>query len=224
MPKMAGRTVFGVAAALAGLVLLSPVARAAPTARQSRTADAVRQAQNSSRRRAQDADVGVYVIRYVNSGKCLDVLGWSKANHATVDQWTCSGRETNGVWVGAQANQEWRAKFFGDSGTWELINVNSGKCLDVYGWSTRPDAAVDQWTCPTGAPQANQEWVVDGPGGLYTSPCGTTPSSMCELLNWNAVPSGAEHLQIRSDSHQNGAPAVQSNSSIQDSWNFVRVG
>jgi hypothetical protein len=38
----------------------------------------------------------------------------------------------------------------------KIINQNSGKCLDVYNWSTAAGANIDQWTC--GSNQANQLW------------------------------------------------------------------
>lgn len=40
--------------------------------------------------------------------------------------------------------------------TGELVNLNSGKCLDVYNWSKSTSATIDQWTC--GNFQANQTW------------------------------------------------------------------
>lgn len=45
-----------------------------------------------------------------------------------------------------------------NTGPFEITNKNSGKCLDVYNWSTQPGANIDQWTC--GNKQANQEWYL----------------------------------------------------------------
>lgn len=42
------------------------------------------------------------------------------------------------------------------TGTYKIINVNSGLAMEVNGWSTANGAAVDQWTY--GNFQANQRW------------------------------------------------------------------
>src|ERR1700753_2735610 len=49
--------------------------------------------------------------------------------------------------------------------TGRLINVNSGKCLEVYNWSKSTSATIDQWTC--GSDQWNQLWnfIVPDVGG-----------------------------------------------------------
>lgn len=48
--------------------------------------------------------------------------------------------------------------------TGELVNLNSGKCLDVYNWSTSSSATIDQWAC--GNFQANQTWnFINAAGG-----------------------------------------------------------
>jgi hypothetical protein len=77
--------------------------------------------------------------------------------------------------------------------TGEITNVNSGKCLEVYNWSTSNGAQVDQWTC--GNNQGNQtwEWVLEGsvsiPGGsgncCYIFELVNQHSGKClEVYNW----------------------------------------
>ncbi|WP_204041614.1 RICIN domain-containing protein, partial [Acrocarpospora phusangensis] len=44
-----------------------------------------------------------------------------------------------------------------DTGAWyQVVNVNSGKCVDAAGWGTGNGTAVQQWTC--GSAQNNQQW------------------------------------------------------------------
>jgi hypothetical protein len=99
-------------------------------------------------------------ITNVHSGKCLEVYDWGTANGDQVDQWTCGSPQ--------QANQTWEWELEGSvsipggSGEccdiFELVNKNSGKCLEVYNWGTSNDSKIDQWTC-YGDP--NQEWLED---------------------------------------------------------------
>ncbi len=79
-------------------------------------------------------------------GKCLDVDGAGTANGTTVDLYDCNG-------TGAQV---WEPQSNG-----ELINPNSGKCLDDTGYGGSgtqvqiwacADTSNQQWTLPSGAP------------------------------------------------------------------------
>ena len=72
-------------------------------------------------------------------GKCLDVSGAGTANGTKVQLYTCNG-------TGAQ---QWQAQSNG-----ELINTNSGKCLDDTGYGAS-GTQVQIWTC--GA-TSNQLW------------------------------------------------------------------
>jgi hypothetical protein len=77
-------------------------------------------------------------IRSSVSGKCLDVVGQSKANGAAVQEYDC--------WGGA--NQKWT---FPSDGT--IRSVNSGKCLTVPDANTANGTALMQWDCGWGARQ-----------------------------------------------------------------------
>jgi hypothetical protein len=72
-------------------------------------------------------------------GKCLDVIGAGTTNGTRVDLYTCNG-------TGAQS---WQAQSNG-----ELVNTNSGLCLDDTGFGAS-GTQVQIWAC-TGA--ANQQW------------------------------------------------------------------
>jgi beta-glucosidase len=72
-------------------------------------------------------------------GKCLDVAGAGTANGTKVQLYTCNG-------TGAQ---QWQAQSNG-----ELINTNSGSCLDDTG-SGGSGTQVQIWACGDGT---NQQW------------------------------------------------------------------
>ncbi|HEV2634999.1 MAG TPA: glycoside hydrolase family 3 C-terminal domain-containing protein [Actinocrinis sp.] len=80
-------------------------------------------------------------------GACLDVAGGGTANGSLVDLYTCNG-------TGAQV---WQPQANG-----ELLNPQSGKCLDGTG-NGGSGTQVEIWTC---AATANQLWV--SPAGSST--------------------------------------------------------
>src|SRR5262249_31691444 len=79
---------------------------------------------------------GPYMLGAEHSGKCLDVLGWSTADGATLDPRTCVAADT----------LRFRPRVRAD-GSVALVGVNSGKCLEVAGGSTADGAVVQQRTC-----------------------------------------------------------------------------
>jgi chitinase len=74
-------------------------------------------------------------------GKCLDVNGAGTANGTTVDLYDCNGTGAQ-VWV-PQSNGE-------------LLNPNSGKCLDDTGYGGSGTQA-QIWSC---ADTSNQQWKI----------------------------------------------------------------
>jgi hypothetical protein len=57
--------------------------------------------------------------------------------------------------------------------TGPLVNLNSGKCLDVYNWSTSTSATIDQWACGNfNDPQANQVWSFYNTGEIQNENSG----------------------------------------------------
>ncbi|MEY9836320.1 RICIN domain-containing protein [Streptacidiphilus sp. EB103A] len=99
-----------------------------------------------------------YTVVNELSGKCLDILGASTAEGAVVDQWTCNGG----------TNQEFTLQSvtaLGNSQDYQLVAVNSGKCVDVTGVSTAPGALIHQWTCDAAGAlptKKNQIWRLTG--------------------------------------------------------------
>src|SRR6266568_623070 len=96
-----------------------------------------------------------YEIVSVNSGKVFDVSGASQADGAPVIQYTYQ----NG------ANQQWYFKTVGlvnGQEAYQIVNVNSGKVLDVTGASQADGTPLQQWSSSGGT---NQQWFLN-PVGL----------------------------------------------------------
>jgi hypothetical protein len=82
---------------------------------------------------------GVYVIKNVNSGKCVDVTGAATTSGANIEQWDCNGH----------ANQAFKFISVGN-GYYEVRPMNSGsQCMDIFQASTANGGNVDQWSCNT---------------------------------------------------------------------------
>jgi pectinesterase len=86
-----------------------------------------------------------YLLRNVNSKKCLDVGYGSTAIFASVDQYTCYPDDTSELWhLGAPP------------GTLQMLqNVNSGQCLDDFYGGMADFTQADQYPCIAGDPA---EW------------------------------------------------------------------
>ncbi|MEP6655329.1 MAG: RICIN domain-containing protein, partial [Myxococcales bacterium] len=94
----------------------------------------------------------VYTIRGVASGKCVEILAASTANSAKVQINSCAA---------TSAAQTFRLQVA--SGTfYNVVNTNSGKCLDVSGKLTTDGAAVIQYQCNGGT---NQQWTLTDTSG-----------------------------------------------------------
>ncbi|HEV2635856.1 MAG TPA: ricin-type beta-trefoil lectin domain protein, partial [Actinocrinis sp.] len=92
-------------------------------------------------------------------GKCLDVNAAGTANGTLVDLYTCNGT----------AAQVWQPQSNG-----ELLNPNSGKCLDDTGFGAA-GTQVQIWAC---AASSNQQWTLPGGGGGTTPPGGGTAPNL----------------------------------------------
>ncbi|MFF7645277.1 RICIN domain-containing protein [Streptomyces canus] len=93
-----------------------------------------------------------------SSGKCLDISAYSTSNGAAVQQWTCHGGTNQRFTLRA-------VTALGNSHDYQLVAVNSGKCVDVSDISTTAGALVHQWTCDTGSTlttKKNQIWRLAG--------------------------------------------------------------
>ena len=87
-----------------------------------------------------------------HSGKLADVFNAATTDGANVVQWAANG----------QTNQRWQFRDLG-GGYYNVVSVNSGKCLDVYGGqgATGDGVRVVQWACGAGT---NQQWRIQDLG------------------------------------------------------------
>ena len=120
---------------------------------------------------------GTYEIGSATApGQLIDDPDKSTANNTQMATWD----RDNGN------NQRWTLTANAD-GTYAVKNKASGKCLDIRGGSTAPDAAVIQYTCDT--TRGNQKFALTRAGsdtyklvaqhsGLAVAPSGTTKGSV----------------------------------------------
>lgn len=93
-----------------------------------------------------------YTLTGVQSGKCVGIVGISRASGAQLDIETCT----------STANQRFRPEAMG-GGFFRLRNELSGLCVDVSGAVQTDGGAVIQFACGT---QTNQQWsFTDVAGG-----------------------------------------------------------
>ncbi|MEU8550757.1 RICIN domain-containing protein [Streptomyces roseoverticillatus] len=92
---------------------------------------------------------GGTLIVNTTSNRCLEIENSSKSNGAQAQLWTCNG----------QRGAEWKFVEIGGSGDntlYQVVNVNSGKCLEVADSRTDDGAPIQQWTCVKGVKA--QQW------------------------------------------------------------------
>ncbi|TDC86221.1 alpha-galactosidase [Micromonospora sp. KC606] len=123
-----------------------------------------------------------YTLTARHSGKLLDVYDRSTADGGNVVQWAANG----------QANQKWQFLDLGN-GFYNVVSVNSGKCLDVHGGTsaTGDGVRVVQWTCHSGT---NQQWRVLDLGNGYLQLI-ARHSNKCLDIQGAATTDGAQAIQ-----------------------------
>ncbi|MDX3864872.1 non-reducing end alpha-L-arabinofuranosidase family hydrolase [Streptomyces europaeiscabiei] len=100
-------------------------------------------------------------VRGVDSGRCLDVAGFSQTDGANVHIWDCHGG-TNQQWTSTDSNQ---------------LTVYGNKCLDVRGGATTSGTPVQIWTCNG---SDNQQWRVNSDGTIV----GVRSGLCLEVSGW----------------------------------------
>jgi glucosylceramidase len=77
-----------------------------------------------------------------------------------------------------------------DPARWyQVINVNSGKCLDDAGWNTGNGAVLQQWTCNSPA-SANQQWQFRPTSGGYYQVVNRHATSLVWDVNGGSTATG----------------------------------
>lgn len=89
------------------------------------------------------ASFGPYVFRNGNSHHCMDVAYASKEDGARTQTWDCYGG-TAEQWTLEQTSVINGVYYY------EIVNVNSGKCLDVPNGNPNWGVELVQWTCWSG--------------------------------------------------------------------------
>lgn len=84
---------------------------------------------------------GYNLVVNVNSGKCLGIGGGVTSSRAPVVQWECNGNpDQKWAWQGTGAtNSGWPV--------YNIVNYNSGLCIDVPNSSTAQGQALQQYGC-----------------------------------------------------------------------------
>lgn len=132
-----------------------------------------------------------HVGRLVNvgTGKCLEIADGSHADGARAQQWDCGGVrhqtwrwELTGIWY-----DQWEQ----ERHNYRLINVESGKCLEIADFSRADGARAQQWTC---AGVGSQIWDFPYAGHRRTM-----------IYNFHS----GKALEIADGSRANGARAQQ---------------
>ncbi|MBB5319405.1 hypothetical protein HDF09_004113 [Edaphobacter lichenicola] len=132
---------------------------------------------------------GIYKFIAQNSGLCLDVPSASKSDGQQLDQFSCNGTNAQaftlvpvtpalGNPVAPTAAAPPPAPTPNPNAWYNVVNVNSGLCVDDLNFGTALGSVVDQWSCGNG--QANQQWQLTPTGnGSYQV------SSRLVAMSWN---------------------------------------
>src|SRR5436305_343272 len=66
--------------------------------------------------------------------------------------------------------------------SYEIVSVNSGRCLDVTDWSTANGARIQQWGCQGGA---NQQWIVQPAGNGFSTIVSAQSGKALDVSDWS---------------------------------------
>ncbi|MGW1072874.1 RICIN domain-containing protein [Streptomyces sp. NPDC002537] len=89
-----------------------------------------------------------------SKGKCLEIDGSSTKNGAKAQQWTCKGQK-GAFWKAVKVTEG--DGYQPSNAEYQIVNVNSGKCLEIADSRKDVGAPVQQWTCVPGV--ATQLWL-----------------------------------------------------------------
>jgi len=103
-----------------------------------------------------------------------------------------------------------------NSSTWyQVVNTNSGMCVDDTNGSTSNGTAVQQWGCSTG--NSNQEWQFQPTsGGYYQVVTENNPSEVWDVTGGTSATSNGTPIQLWSatgGTNQQWLPTLQSDGS-----------
>jgi thermitase len=84
---------------------------------------------------------GLYKLKAMHSGRVLSIGASSQVEGAKTTQWDDGASVGTGTYI----DQKWAIQPSGSG--YKLVVMHSGKCLDVYNWSTVDGQQLQQWTC-----------------------------------------------------------------------------
>lgn len=120
------------------------------------------------------------------SGRCIDVPGYSTTNGTQLQLWDCHG-DTNQRWTYTAGQQ---------------LMVYGNKCLDAEGQGASNGTAVIIWDCHG---QANQQWNLNSNGtitsvqsGLCLDVAGAATGNGAQLQLWSCHGGGNQQWTLRS--------------------------
>lgn len=95
-----------------------------------------------------------------------------------------------------------------DLSKWDLVlNLNSGLCLEVSGWSTANGAGVNQWECHGGAnqqwlaaPRGNARLIQNGQSGKCLEVKGWSTANGATIDQWDCHGGANQLWQLRATS------------------------
>jgi hypothetical protein len=131
------------------------------------------------------ASAGVRVVYHADPSKCVDVASGSTKNNARIVIADCNSASKSQIWGGSAVTGSYGSGY-------QIINQNSGLCLDTTNASTAKNAVLDQYGC---GPQskADQAWKVSQSGTSYVFR--SAKSGLCVDLTSHNTTDGTELQQ-----------------------------
>jgi aryl-phospho-beta-D-glucosidase BglC (GH1 family) len=97
-------------------------------------------------------------------------------------QWTTPATFAQNTSLGLQGTASTGSASINTSTWYNIVNENSGSCVDAAGWGTANGTTVQQWSC--GSQQYNQEWQFQSEGnGAYSIVNRNAPSEVWDVTN-----------------------------------------
>jgi len=97
-------------------------------------------------------------------------------------QWTTPATFSLNTALGLHGNQNGGSTTINTSAWYNVVNTNSGACVDVANQATANGTAIQQWAC--GPQQVNQEWQLQSQGnGNYSIVARGAPGQALDVFN-----------------------------------------
>ena len=97
-------------------------------------------------------------------------------------QWTTPATFSLNTALGLHGTQNGGATNISTSAWYNVVNTNSGSCVDAANRATANGTAAQQWAC--GAQQTNQEWQFQSQGnGVYSITVRAQPGQALDVIN-----------------------------------------